>query len=488
MNPSPVRRSNTRSPYEHQRGKEISTGGVVSFVSNSATDIETFDLIIVGSGSGNSIPSYFDDWKIALVERDVFGGTCLNRGCIPSKMFVYPADVAVAARTSSKLGIDTQFNGTDWSAIRDRVFGLIDPIASSGRDYRATGTPNVTLIEGTAAFIDEHTLDVEGRRITAPNILLAAGARPVVPPIAGLMETGFHTSDSVMRLPELPDRLGIIGGGFIAVEMGHVFSGLGSNVTIFNRSNTLLREFDQDISATFTAEFAKRVDLLLGHIPTKVERVADGIKITCAVGETIVDEILVATGREPNSDLLGVDAAGLECHHHGTVAVDDTMATNVPGIWAVGDIANNYQLKHLANAEAAIAFWNIAHPDDIRHQSYKAVPSAVFSSPQVATVGLTEQEATKQGRSFTVGRRDYGGTAYGWAMADDSGFAKVLVDDETGLIIGAHVLGPQASSLIQPLIQAMQFDQRAVDVAREVFYIHPALTEVIENALLDAVG
>jgi len=457
-------------------------------VSNSATDIETFDLIIVGSGSGNSIPSYFDDWKIALVERDVFGGTCLNRGCIPSKMFVYPADVAVAARTSSKLGIDTQFNGTDWSAIRDRVFGLIDPIASSGRDYRATGTPNVTLIEGTAAFIDERTLDVEGRRITAPNILLAAGARPVVPPIAGLMETGFHTSDSVMRLPELPERLGIIGGGFIAVEMGHVFSGLGSHVTVFNRSNTLLREFDQDISATFTAEFAKRVDLLLGHIPTKVERVADGIKITCAVGETIVDEILVATGREPNSDLLGVDAAGLECHHHGTVAVDDTMATNVPGIWAVGDIANNYQLKHLANAEAAIAFWNIAHPDDVRHQSYKAVPSAVFSSPQVATVGLTEQEATRQGRSFSVGRRDYGGTAYGWAMADDSGFAKVLVDDETGLIIGAHVLGPQASSLIQPLIQAMQFDQRAEDVARQVFYIHPALTEVIENALLDAVG
>ena len=457
-------------------------------MSNTATDIETFDLIIVGSGSGNSIPSYLDGWKIALVERDVFGGTCLNRGCIPSKMFVYPADVAVAAQTSSKLGIDTQFNGADWSAIRERVFGLIDPIASSGRVHRSTGTPNVTLIEGTAAFIDQRTLVVEGRRITAPNILLAAGARPVVPPIAGLMETGFHTSDSVMRLPELPERLGIIGGGFIAVEMGHVFSGLGSHVTIFNRSNTLLREFDQDISATFTAEFAKRVDLLLGHIPTKVERVADGIKITCAVGETIVDEILVATGREPNSDLLDVDAAGLECHHHGTVAVDDTMATNVPGIWAIGDIANNHQLKHLANAEAAIAFWNIAHPDDVRHQSYKAVPSAVFSSPQVATVGLTEQEATKQGRSFSVGRRDYGGTAYGWAMADDSGFAKVLVDHETGLIIGAHVLGPQASSLIQPLIQAMQFDQRAEDVARQVFYIHPALTEVVENALLDAVG
>jgi len=455
-------------------------------VSNFETEPETFDLIIVGSGSGNSIPAYLDDWNIAMVERDVFGGTCLNRGCIPSKMFVYPADVAVAAQEAAKLGIDTQFNGADWSAIRDRVFGLIDPIAASGRDYRSAGTPNVTLVEGTADFVDERTLDVEGRRLTAPHILLAAGARPVVPPIAGLMETGFHTSDSIMRLPELPKRLGIIGGGFIAVEMGHVFSGLGSHVTIFNRSNTLLREFDHDISSTFTEAFGRRVELLLGHIPTKVERVADGIKITCAVGETVVDEVLVATGREPNSDLLNVDAAGLTCHHHGTVAVDDTMATSVPGIWAVGDIANNYQLKHLANAEAAIAFWNIAHPDDLRHQSYKAVPSAVFSSPQVATVGLTEQEATKQGRSFTVGRREYSGTAYGWAMADDTGFAKVLVDTETGLIIGAHVLGPQASSIIQPLIQAMQFDQRAEDVARQVFYIHPALTEVVENALLDA--
>jgi mycothione reductase len=457
-------------------------------VSIAASDqaTETFDLIIVGSGSGNAIPAYLDGWRIAIVERDVFGGTCLNRGCIPSKMFVYPADVAVAAGSSSKLGIDTQFNHADWGAIRDRVFGRIDPIAEGGREYRANGSEHITLIEGTADFVDERTLDVEGRRITAPHILLAAGARPVVPPITGLMETGFHTSDSIMRLPELPKRLGIIGGGFIAVEMGHVFSGLGSHVTMFNRSNTLLREFDRDIAARFTEVFGQRVELLLGHVPTRVERVADGVKITCAVGETVVDELLVATGREPNSDLLNVDAAGLVCHHHGTVAVDDTMATNVPGIWAVGDLANNYQLKHLANAEAAVAFWNIAHPDDVRRVSYKAVPSAVFSNPQVATVGLTEQNAEKQGRRFRVGQRDYAGTAYGWAMVDETGFAKVLVDEETGLIIGAHVIGPQASSIIQPLVQAMQFDQRAEDVARQVFYIHPALTEVVENALLDA--
>ena len=195
----------------------------------------------------------------------------------------------------------------------------------------------------------------------------------------------------------------------------------------------------------------------------------------------------MATGREPNSDLLDAAAGGLELGEHGTIKVDDTMATNVEGVWAIGDIANTYQLKHLANAEAKVAFWNIAHPDDQHHQSYKAVPSAVFSNPQIATVGLTEAEATERGLPFVVGIREYAGTAYGWALVDTTSFAKVLVNSETGLIIGAHIIGQQAASLIQPLVQAMEFDQPAADVANGVFYIHPALTEVVENALLEAV-
>jgi len=457
-------------------------------VSEATTGIEEFDLIIIGTGSGNAIPEYLSDWKIAMVERDVFGGTCLNRGCIPSKMFVVPADVALMAGQSAKLGIDTQFNGADWPAIRDRVFGRIDPIAADGRVYRVSGTPNVTYIQGTARFVGDKTFDVEGRTITASNVLLAAGSRPVIPPVTGLVETGFHTSDSIMRLPELPRRLGIIGGGFIAVEMGHVFSALGSEVTLINRSPTLLRGFDDDISTRFTEIFGQRVSLELGHVPTLVQRVDDGIEVTCMTGASVVDELLVATGREPNSDLLDVDTGGIECHHHGTVMVDDTMATNVPGVWAIGDIANSYQLKHLANAEAKVAFWNIAHPDDRRRQSYKAVPSAVFSNPQVGTVGMTEQQAIDAGIPFKVGKRDYASTAFGWALVDETSFAKVIVNTETGLIVGAHILGPQAATLIQPIVQAMELDTPADVLARDVFYIHPALTEVVENALLDAVG
>lgn len=455
--------------------------------SSSTDGIEAFDLIIVGSGSGNSIPEYLQGWNIALVERDVFGGTCLNRGCIPSKMFVLPADVAESAKHSSHLGVDTSFNGVDWPAIRDRVFGLIDPIAAGGRDYRATGTPGVTLIEGTARFVGDRIFDVDGRQITAPKVLLAAGARPVIPPIDGLAEVGFHTSDGIMRLDERPERLGIIGAGFIAVEMGHVFAGFGTEVTMFSRSGGLLRHFDGDIATRFTEVFSERVDLHVNHVPERVERSESGAILIHCAGEVIeVDELLVATGRTPNSDLLDVEAGGIPTHHGGRVVVNDEMATPAEGIWAIGDLANGYQLKHLANAEAKVAFWNLAHPDDPRRQSYKAVPSAVFSHPQVATVGLTEEQATAANIPVSIGRRDYGGTAYGWALDDSTSFAKVLVHSETGLLVGAHIIGPQAATLIQPLIQAMELDQTADEIANRVFYIHPALTEVVENALLEA--
>lgn len=464
----------------------------VRLTGEMAETASNFDLIIIGSGSGNHIPASFDDLSIAMVERDVFGGTCLNKGCIPSKMFVLPADRVAEAADAHRIGVDISVNGTDWTAIRDRIFGRIDPIASGGREYRAERCPNVTLFEGTARFVHpvqpgQHVIDVDGVRITAPQVLLAAGSRPVVPPISGLVETGFQTSDGIMRLDRRPDRLGIIGGGYIAAEMGHIFAGLGSRVSLFNRSDVLLSRHDREIAERFTAAFGQRVDLHLDHLPTRVERRGSSIVVHCAGEEVEVDELLVATGREPNSDLLDCEVVGIETHHHGTIKVDEFQRTTVPGIWAVGDVANDIHLKHVANHEADIAFWNIAHPDELRSSDHRAIPAAVFSHPQVATVGMTEQQVIDAGIDHVIGRRDYGGTAYGWALNDETGFAKVIVERETGLILGAHILGPQASTLIQPLVQAMRFDQPAVNIARDVYYIHPALTEVVENALLDAV-
>jgi mycothione reductase len=454
---------------------------------------DTFDLIIVGSGSGNHIPEFLNDWRIAMVERDVFGGTCLNRGCIPSKMLVLPADRAVEAEEARSLGVDITVNGADWLAIRDRVFGRIDPISESGRGYRAERCENVTLIEGTGQFVRSevdgiHAVDVDGRRIAAPNVLVAVGSRPSIPLIAGLQECGFHTSDSIMRLDTFPSRLGIVGGGYIAAEMGHVFSGLGSEVTLFNRSTRMLSRHDSDIATTFTEEFKRRVSLQLGHLPSKVERTSQGVEVHCDGKIIIVDELLLATGRQPNSDLLNCDLVGLETNSRGIVTVDSQMRTSVPGIWAIGDVANEHQLKHVANAEVDVAFWNMAHADDQQVVTQRHVPAAVFSYPQVASVGLTEQAASAENRDVVIGRREYAGTAYGWALGDGPGFAKVIVDRASDEILGAHIIGPQAATLIQPLVQAMQFSQTATQVARDVYYIHPALTEVIENALLDAIG
>ena len=456
-----------------------------------ASTHDRFDLIIIGSGSGNGIPSFLDDRRIALVERDVFGGTCLNRGCIPSKMFVLPADRVVEAAEANAIGVDLAVRHIDWGGIRDRIFGRIDPIAAAGREYRAERCENVTLVTGTARFVPAtepglHTVDVDGRRLHAPDVLVVAGSRPSVPPINGLSETGFHTSDSIMRLDTPPTRLGIIGGGYIAAEMGHVFAALGSSVTVFNRSERLLNSHDREISERFTAAVANRFHLRLGHLPHRVERRPDGIVVHCGSEQVVVDELLVAAGREPNSDLLDADVAGLAMHHHGTIVVDEHQRTSVPGIWAAGDIANEHRLKHVANHEAQVAFWNIAHPAELRSRTTAPVPASVFSHPQVASVGMTEQEAAAS-HDIVVGRRDMAGVAYGWAMEDSTGMAKVIIDRSSGLILGAHIIGPQAATLIHPLVQAMTFGQRAVDVARQVYFIHPALTEVVENALLDAV-
>jgi len=456
---------------------------------------EHFDLIIVGSGSGNSIPSALSGWKIAMVERGVFGGTCLNVGCIPSKMFVLPADHAVEAQRSG-LNLHTSYQGVDWVALRDRIFGRIDAISDGGEEYRASGTEGLTLYRGTAEFVADRRFTVSMNDgspkvdISADRVLLATGSRPMVPAVEGLEGVRYHTSDTIMRLDALPPRLAILGAGYIAAEMGHVFSGLGSAVTMFNRSGLMLRSQDEDIAQRFTEVFAERVQLLSNNVPSKISQGANGIEIVHADGKTVteVDELLIATGRLPNADTINAADGGLTIDPRGLIPTDDAMYTGVPGVWAVGDVTNDFQLKHVANAEAKVAFANIAASWDGSEESarvdHTSVPAAVFSHPQVASVGATEAQLRASGIPYFVGKRDYAGTAYGWALDDHESFAKVLLDPD-GSILGAHILGPQAASLIQPLIQAKALGQTATDITDSVYYIHPALTEVVENALLD---
>ena len=456
---------------------------------------EHYDLIIVGAGSGNSIVTpALDTWKIAMVEEWVFGGTCLNRGCIPTKMFVHAADIVQTVAHSAVLGVDAHVDQVRWLDIRDRVFGRIDPIAEGGERYRVGDEcPNITVHQGRGRFVDVRRMRVDGPGgttfIEADQIVVAAGARPMVPSIPGLVETGFHTSDDIMRLDHVPEHLIVLGGGFIACELAHVFGSFGADVTIVQRGQYLLRAEDHDVSRSITEIFAKRFDLRCGTSVDAVERRGDRVHLTLRDGSVLEGtDILVATGRVPNSDLLDAVAGGLALHPDGRIVADETGATSVPGVWALGDISSPYMLKHVANHEARTVAHNITGPDVLRTNDYHAVPHAVFTNPQIASVGLTEHEARAQGIDAMVTIQRYADVAYGWALEDTTSFCKLVADRASRHLVGAHIIGPHASSLIQQLIQGIRYERSIDDMARGQYYIHPALGEVVENALLQFPG
>ncbi|MDG2210429.1 MAG: mycothione reductase [Acidimicrobiales bacterium] len=444
-----------------------------------------YDLLIIGAGSGNSIiDERHDDWNIAIIEPSDFGGTCLNRGCVPSKMFIHTADRAYMAQQNAPFGIETNFISANWEKIRDRVFNRIDPITESGLNYRIS-LPNVTVYRSPGRFIDEKTILVDDEVITADQIVVAAGARPSVPDIPGISEVPYLTSDEMMRVDELPSHLVVIGGGFIAVEMAHIFSAFGSEVTIIHRGDRLLREMDSDISERITEIYGNRMNLFL---ETEVSQIAhnEAFEISLSSGDLIVcDQLLLATGRRPNTDSLDTVAGNIATLPSGHIETDAYLQTSSEGVWAIGDITNPIQLKHLANADAKIVGHNLCNPDNLLPVDRTLSPSAVFGYPPIASVGLTEKQANEQGVPFAVAVRPFADTAYGWAMEDQKSFIKVLIDPSTRLLLGVHLIGPQSPTLIQQLIQGMSLGQTVDEMARSQLYIHPALPEVIEQVLLE---
>ena len=447
-----------------------------------------YDLAILGTGSGNSIPNEaMEDWRIAIIEPDVFGGTCLNRGCIPSKMFVHAADVGRTIRTADRFGVHGTFEGADWPAIRDRVFGRIDPIAAGGEAYRRE-LPNIDVYDHPARFVGKRTLRTGDTTLTADRIVLAAGTRPFVPTIDGIDDVAFHTSDSIMRLDSLPDRLVVIGGGAVAAEMAHVFDGLGSSVTMLVRGPSLLGEEEPEIGDALTERFRERgIDVRTATVAKAASSAGGVVSLELDTGGSLdTDVLLLAAGRRSNGDRMDLPAGGVTADAQHRPLVDEYMRTDAEGVWALGDLAApHHDLKHVANAHAKAIQHNLLHPDAPIAPTLPNQPRATFTDPEVASVGMLEEEARHTGRRIVVGRRDYAGTAYGWALEDTTSFAKVVADGDTREILGAHIIGPMASILLQPLVQAMTFGQTVEEVATGVVWPHPALTEVVEQVLLE---
>jgi mycothione reductase len=459
-----------------------------------ASPVPHYDLCVIGSGSGNSLlDERFNGLKVALVDKGIngaFGGTCLNVGCIPTKMFVRPADLARAREDAARVDVELPVGKADWNAIRDRIFGRIDAISRSGKDWRIENQ-HITLLEGEARFTGEKTLGVAGGKLTADRFVLAAGSRPRPLPMEVPEGITVYTSDTIMRLPRLPKSLVIIGGGFIAAEFAHIFSSYGTRVVMINRSGTLLRREDETISARFTQLVSKQMTVRLNQALTRIEPDEDGqILVVTQDAEGVEYEygtevLLNATGRIPNGDTLNLAAAGVELDlQTGLVRVDEYQRTTADGIFAIGDVCSPAQLKHVANHEVRVVQHNLLRPDELIASNHQAIPHAVFSHPQIASVGATEQELREQGRRYVSTVQDFGSVAYGWAMEDPHSFCKLLADPDSGQLLGAHIIGEQASALIQPLIQAMSFGLGVRDMARGQYWIHPALTEVVENALL----
>jgi mycothione reductase len=464
--------------------------------------MEHFDLTIIGTGSGNSIPdpgvdARYGTMRVAICEQGTFGGTCLNVGCIPTKMFVYAAEIAQNIRESSRYGIDSTLDKVRWSDIVSRVFGRIDPIAAGGEQYQRS-LPNVRVYGSHTRFgptqpDGRYTLRTDaGDEFTSDKVVIAAGSRIRIPPAIAECGVEYYTSDDIMRIPELPEHLVIVGGGFVAAEFAHVFSALGVRITIVVRGYGLLTHCDESICYPFTDIAADKWDLHTHENVVGVHKDGDKCVLELDDGKTIeADMLLVATGRIPNGDLLDAELAGVDVDDDGLVLVDEYQRTSARGIFALGDVSSAYQLKHVANHEMKVVRHNLLVDWDdtgsMRASDHRFVPSAVFTHPQIAMVGMTEDEARDGGFDVVTKVQKYGDTAYGWAMEDEHGIVKLIGDRATGKILGAHVMGHQASSIIQPIIQAMSFGQTAKEVAEDQYWIHPALPEVIENALLGLV-
>lgn len=464
--------------------------------------MEEFDFLVIGSGSGLDVANAAVNrgLSVAIVEKGPVGGTCLNRGCIPSKMLLYHADVLETIERASEFHIDAEVTGVAFAEIVREVNEEVSADAESIRRGLRSSERHA-LFEGEARFVDERTVEIrggeaDGARLRAVTVLIAAGTRPAIPDVEGIESVDYLTSTEALQLEAPPEHLVIVGGGYIAAELAHFFGTFGSDVTIVGRRPNLLPEADEEVAEAFTERYEERFTVHTGHAATAVsesdagvtvearpfEYDEDGVGGELTDGDSVTvtgDELLVAAGRIPNSDTLALDAAGVETDDRGFVETDEYLRTTAEGVWALGDIVGEYLLKHSANHEAAAVARNL-FGEELAPVDYTAMPFAVFASPEVAGVGAREEELRAAGREYATRTYPYDGTARGSAMKAD-GFVKAIIDLDGG-ILGCHVVGPDASTLIQEVVVAMKVGSGTVRDVRESVHVHPALSEVIQRA------
>jgi mycothione reductase len=446
-----------------------------------------FDLIVVGSGAGMNVASNAVTYgmNVAVIDRGPLGGTCLNRGCIPSKVMLYPADVIRMAEEAEAIGVHAKIEKVDFDLIMKRVWEIV----LDGRHEMEHGVEQSRQIEFfnmDGSFVSDYTMQVGKERITADTIIIASGARPRIPPIEGLEGVGYLTSATIFDIKEPPESLVIVGGGYIAAEFAHFFSAIGTKVTILGRNPRLLPQEEPEISELLKKKMSRYCQVYTDHEAVRAE-IKNGLKTVIATnredGQTYEfsgREILIAAGRRSNSDILKPENTGVETDERGWIKTDSYLRTTKEGIWALGDARGKHMFRHTANYEAAVV-WENAFTEHQYPVDEHAVPHAVFTHPQVASVGMTEEQA-KKSHEILVGVKEYYDVAKGYARGEEDGFVKVIVDGETGRILGAHIIGPHAAILVQQLVYLMNTEEQNYWPLARAQTIHPALSEVVVGA------
>lgn len=449
--------------------------------------IKEYDILVIGSGSGASIvdTALRRGLRVAWVDKGPLGGTCLNVGCIPSKMLIFPADRLMEIQEAGKLGIDVEVRAVDFRAMMERTRRTVRE-TQEGIRQGIRHTHGLDFYELEGFFVDDRTMQVGEERIRGEKVFIASGARPLIPPIEGIETADYLTNDNLFQLREQPESLVIIGGGYVGVEMAHFFAAVGTRVTILQRNERLVPGEEPEISALLRRKMAERMEIHTRTEVVGVEQRDEGLLVIARDLDTgerrtfATARLLIAAGRRSNADLLRVEAAGIEVDERGYVRVNDYLETNREKVWALGDANGRAMFTHVANREAMIA-WHNSNSDHKIAMDYQAIPHAVFSHPQIASVGLTEAQA-RGAFDYLVGRAGYQDVAKGEAMMESDGFAKAIVERESGRIRGFHIIGPYAPILIQEVVNAMANGGEIGLISRGM-HIHPAMPELILAAL-----
>ncbi len=449
--------------------------------------MEKYDLIVIGGGSGLDVASAYKsrDKKVAVIEPGPLGGTCLNRGCIPSKMLIHRADILKEIKNSEKFNISANVDQIRFKEMIDEVNSQVSREAEQIEES-IKQTEDYDLYKAKAEFKSEKIIKVNDKEIEGEKIILAAGTRPLIPPVSGLDEVDYLTSKEALKLDKKPSELIIIGGGYIAAELAYFYGSLGTKITIIEMNDRLIGREDKEISKKFTELFSNNYNVQTGLKASNVNEKDGKIVLEAEnkkgkVKEFEGDEILVAAGRIPNTDNLKVEEANIETDDRGFVQTDEYMQTSQKHIYALGDIAGNYLFKHSANLEAEFAFKN-SYAGNKFEIDYSAMPHAIFSEPQIAGVGMTEQELEEKDSSYISAKYNYKDTGMGMALKEENGFVKVYADPETEEILGCHIMGPEAATMIHEVLVSMRGQNGKVSDIKETIHIHPAINEVLQRA------